>query len=188
MDSTDETIIELSKGKIALVLLGAVVFVIAGIWFLTLDAESIRSDRGFRLLFNSPALAYAVGVAAIAIFGFFGFSAIKQFLNKKPGLIFNSTGIVDNASAAAAGFIPWSDVLGSHIFEMQGQKMLVIMVRNPQKYIDRGGAVKRKLNKANFNMAGSPISISSITLKANLSELQSMFDRYHRKYGHAVAE
>ena len=188
MDSTDEKIIELSKRKIAMLLLGSLLFVAAGIWFLTFDAESIRTDSGFRLLFNSPPLAYGIGLVAITVFGFFGFQAIKQFLNKKPGLIFNSSGIVDNASSASAGFIPWSDVLGSHVFEMQGQKMLVIMVKDPEKYANQGSALKRKLNQGNFNMVGSPISISSITLKTNLSELQSLFEEYHRKFGNAIAD
>ena len=68
---------------------------------------------------------------------------------------------------------------------MQRQKMLVIMVTDPQKYVDRGSAIKRKLNQANFNMVGSPISISATALKTNFSELQSLFDEYQQKYGNA---
>ncbi|HEY5883918.1 MAG TPA: STM3941 family protein [Pyrinomonadaceae bacterium] len=185
MDSSDEIIIELSKTKIALGILGSFAFVIAGFWLVTLDADSIRTGSGFRLLLNSPAVAYGLGFAAIVVFGVLALFFFKKILNKEPGLIFNSSGIIDNASAASAGFIPWSEVLGSQVFEMQGQKMLVIMVANPQKYVDTGSALKRKLNQANYNMVGSPISISATTLKTKFPELCSLFDEYVRKYSSA---
>ena len=183
MNSNDEKIIELSKTKIALGILGSFAFVIAGVWLLTQDGESIRTSSGFRLFFNNPAVAYGLGFLSIAVFGVLALFFFRKLFNKEPGLIFNSSGIVDNASAASAGFIPWSDVLGSQIFEMQRQKMLVIMVKDPQKYVDRGSAIKRKLNQANSNMVGSPISISATALKTNFSELQSVFNEYQQKYG-----
>ena len=183
MESNDETIIELSKKKILVGILGSIAFVVVGVWLLTQDAEVIRSSDGFRLFFNSPAVAYGLGVAAILMGGMLGIFLGRKIFNKDPGLILNSSGIVDNASAASAGFIPWSEVLGSEVFEMQNQKMLVVMVTDPEKYVARGGAIKQKLNKANYNMVGSPITISASTLKTNFSELQSIFDRYQQKYG-----
>ena len=185
MNSNDEKIIELSKTKISLGILGSFAFVIAGVWLLTQDAESIRTSSGFRLFFNNPAVAYGLGFLSIAVFGILALFFFRKLFNKEPGLIFNSSGFVDNASSASAGFIPWSEVLGSQVFEMQRQKMLVIMVTDPQKYVDRGSAIKRKLNQANFNMVGSPISISATALKTNFSELQSLFDEYQQKYGNA---
>ena len=185
MNSNEEKVIELSKTKIALGILASFAFVIAGVWLLTQDAEGIRTSSGFRLLLNSPAVAYGLGFLSIVVFGTLALFFFKKLFNKEPGLIFNSSGIVDNASAASAGFIPWSEVLGSQVFEMQRQKMLVIMVTDPQKYVDRGSALKRKLNQANYNMVGSPISISATALKTNFSELQSVFNEYQQKYGKA---
>jgi hypothetical protein len=180
--NTDETVIELSKTKIILTIAGSAVFVAIGVWLLTINAADISQGRSFRLFFNSPLLARALGVLSIVFFGFTGVYGIKKFFDKRPGLILDSSGITDNASAAAAGFIPWSDVLGFDVFEMNKSKMLVVMVSDPEKYIDRGNAVKRKMNKANFNMVGSPISISSITLATDFANLQSLFRRYLDKY------
>lgn len=179
---SDETVIELSKTKILLAVAGAAAFVAIGIWLLTIDAADITAGRSFRLFFNSPAYARMLGVAAIVVFGLMGAFFARKFFDKKPGLILDSSGITDNASAAAAGFIPWSDVTGTGVFEMSGAKMLVVMVREPENYVERGNAVKRKLNKANFNMVGSPISISSTALATDFVELQSTFDRYIQKY------
>ncbi|HEX8492494.1 MAG TPA: STM3941 family protein [Pyrinomonadaceae bacterium] len=179
MDSSDETIIKLSKTKIVLLLLGAFAFVAAGIWMLSLDGASIQSHRRF----NDPTYVHGLGLVSIVFFGSCGLYALKKLFDKKPALVFNNSGITDNASGVSAGFIPWSEVLGAEIFEIQQQKMLIIRVRNPQEYIDRGNSLKRTLNKANYKMVGSPISISANTLQIKFSELASLFDRYQRKYG-----
>jgi hypothetical protein len=182
MDSTDETIIELSRTKLVLLILGAFAFVVAGVWLLSLDAAEIRSGRGFRFFFNDPTVVYGAGLASILFFGACGLYGLRKMFDKKPGLVLNSDGIVDNASGVAAGFIPWSEVIGSGVVEIQKQKMLVIGVRDPQKYIDRGGALRRAMNRANSGMTGSPIAIPSVTLKINFSELVSLFNRYQQKY------
>ena len=179
MDSSDETIIELSKTKIVLILLVASAFVAAGIWMLSLDDASIQSQRRF----NDPMYVHGLGLVSIVFFGICGLYALKKLFDKKPGLVFNNAGIVDNASSVSPGFIPWSEVVGAEICEIQKQKLLIIKVRDPQEYIARGNSLRRTLNKANYKMVGSPISISSHALAINSSELASLFDQYLRKYG-----
>ena len=183
MNSSDEKIIELSKTKIALAILGSSVFVAIGIWMLSLDEANIRSSRSFRLFFNNPIYVQGLGLLSIVLFGLLAVFFIRKLFDKKPGLVFSNSGIVDNASAVAAGFIPWSEVIGADIFEIPQQKMLIIQVKDPLKYVDRGNAVKRKLNQANYKMCGSPIAISANALKINFAELHSLFDQYHQKYG-----
>lgn len=179
MDANDETIIGLSKKKIVLLLLGACVFVAIGIRMLTLDDARILSGRGM----NNPMLVHGLGLAAIVFFGIFALVGLKKLFDKQPALILNNSGIVDNASSVSAGFIPWSEVVGASIVDVQKQKMLVINVRAPEEYIARGNLLKQTLNKANHNMVGSPISIPSNLLAINFSELTSLFDQYQRKYG-----
>ncbi|HXD34827.1 MAG TPA: STM3941 family protein [Pyrinomonadaceae bacterium] len=181
MDSNDETIIEMSKKKIVLLLLGVCVFVAIGIRMFTLDDASIQSGRGM----NNPMLVHGLGLAAIVFFGIFGLVGLKKLFDKKPALILNNSGIVDNASSVSAGFIPWSEVVGARIVEVQKQKMLVINVRDPEEYIARGNLLQQTLNKASYKMVGSPISISSNMLAINFSELISLFDQYQRKYAGA---
>ena len=182
MDSTDETIIELSRKKLVLLILGSLAFVVAGVWLLSLDAAGIRSGRGFRFFFNDPTVVYVAGLASILFFGGCGVYGVRKMFDKKPGLVLNSSGVVDNASGVAAGFIPWSEVIGSGVVEIQKQKMLVIGVRDPQQYIDRGGALRRAMNRANYGMTGSPVAIPSVTLKMDFCELVSLFNRYQQKY------
>lgn len=181
MNSTDETVVELSKTKTLLAVLGSCAFVAVGVYWLSLDEDSIRSQRGFGLLFNNPTYVYMVGILAIVLFGFLGLLALPKLFNRKPGLVFNNVGIVDNASSLSVGLIPWSDVVGWEIFEIQSHKLLIIKVNDPQKYFDRGNSVKRALNKGGYN--GHPIGIPSIALKTNFSELVTLFGQYQEKYG-----
>lgn len=175
----NKTIIELSKKKIALIILLACAFVTLGAWLFSLNAEFIQSMRRF----NSPLFVHGIGLATMIIFGFFGGFTIWKLFDKKPGLELDGFGIIDNASGLAAGLIPWSDVVDTGIFEVQKQKMLVIRVKDPEKYIMRGGPFKRLFVKANHKMCGSPIVISPNALEIDFDELVSLFKRYHEKYG-----
>jgi hypothetical protein len=179
VSTTDEAIVELSKKKVFLIILGSCAFVALGVWLLFLDEATIQSQR------RSPMLVHGIGLVAVAFFGLIGAFGIKKLFDKKPGLVFNSSGIVDNSSAVSAGLIPWSEILGAEIFETHKQKMLIIKVRYPQKYIERGGQLKQLLNKANYKMCGSPIAITSSGLKVNFQELLSLFSQYHKRYTNA---
>lgn len=120
---------------------------------------------------------------------FFGLCAViaaRKMFDKKPGLVLNSSGIIDNSSGVAAGFIPWNEILGAEIFEVFRQKTLIILVKNPEAYVERGNPLKRAANKANYKMCGSPIAITSNTLQMSFPELLSLFQQYHQKYGQAL--
>lgn len=179
MDSGDETIIGVGKTKMVAVLLGSTAFVAMGIRMFTLDDAAIQSRRSL----GDPLFVHGLGLVAILFFGSFALYALKKLFDKKPALIFNSSGLVDNASSVSAGFIPWSEVSGAEIIVIGKQKLLVIEVADPRQYIARGNSLQRKLNRANYNLVGSPISITANTLAINFSELISLFNRYWRKYG-----
>lgn len=181
MSSVEERTIELSKKKILLLILGSCVFVGLGIWLLSLDEATIRSQHPYR----SPSLIHGVGIVSIVFFGATGAFTIHKLFDKKPGLVLNSSGVIDNSSSVSAGLIQWSEILGAEIYEIHGQKMLIIKVRNPQEYIERGGALKRALNNASHKMCGSPIAITSNALNVDFSELLSLFEEYKRRYGNA---
>jgi hypothetical protein len=177
----DQTVIELSRKKIGLVILGSCVFVALGIWLFSLDADTIHAlPRG-----RNPTFVHAIGILAIMFFGLCGIVAIPKLFDKKSGLIFSPSGIVDNASGVSAGLIPWSEIIGADSFEMRRQKFLAIKVKNPEKYLERGKGLKRLVVKANYKMCGSPITISAIALKISFPELVALFNQYQQKYGGA---
>lgn len=128
---------------------------------------------------------HGVGLVAALFFGACGLLGIKKLFDGKPGLIFSSSGFIDNASGVSAGFVPWSEVVGLEILEIHKQKMLVVRVNNPQKYVERGSVFNRALNRANHKMCGSPIVISANALKTSFPDLVSTFSQYRERMGSA---
>jgi hypothetical protein len=179
---SDETIIHRSKKKMILIIFGSLAFVGIGIWILTWNAADISAGRSYRLFMNSPAFAYTLGVLAIIFFGGLSVFVAKKLFDKNPGLVLNSEGIVDNASIASPGFIPWSEITGISVFEMNKQKTLIVHLTDPKKYADQGNFLLRKLNQANTKFSGSPIYISATTLDIKFDELLDLFDQYLQKY------
>ena len=174
---SEERVIELSKVKIILLTLGAVAFVLLGAWFLSLDTQTIESQRKF----NSPTLVYGVGIVSIAFFGLCGLIAVKKLFDNSPGLIINSEGILDNSSGVSAGIIPWGEIVGIGEHQVHKQKFISIQVKDPEKYVNNGSALKRMANRADIKLCGTPINISANSLKISHDDLLQTIGEYYRK-------
>src|ERR1700746_1838738 len=138
MNTTDELVIEYSKKKMIFIVVGSCVFLAGTAWMLTLDDEYIRASHNPFL--RDPLFLRAVAVVGVLGSAFGVIFGVKKLFDKKPGLVLNSAGIIDNTSAFSAGFIPWSDIVGAeeHVLP-RNKKMLVIKLANPETYIARGG-------------------------------------------------
>jgi len=183
MSAGNERVIPLSRAKIAMTIAGALLFVAAGAWFVMAD------DYGSLMMslrrFAAPVVFHALGAAA-ALCGVAGVVyGVRKLFDKRPGLILSAEGLVDNSSGVAAGFIPWSEITGVGIFQMQRQRMLILSVADPEKYIARGNPLQRMLNRANTGMVGSPIAISSNALQIPFEELQTEVASYMARYAAA---
>lgn len=157
-----ETIILLSKRKIALLIFGSIAFVGAsiGLWYIA-DSQP-RSE-----------LLYVKGVAlaGISFFGLCGIYGCIKLFDGRPGLLIDKEGIVDNSSAVSAGRIPWSEITDLKISQIAGQRILTIEVSDAEKYIAGCNLLKRMLNSANTKLLGSPVNISANSLQMSFDEL-----------------
>jgi hypothetical protein len=171
-----ETIIPLSRGKIVALTLGSVAFVAVSIWIWTIpEGEGPLT----------PLLRKIVSIFGV---GFFGICAVYGFIklfDKKPGLVIDQEGIVDNSSGVAAGRILWSEIIGFQENEIFGQRFLTIQVSDPAPFINRCGLLKAKLNSANLNLTGSPINISANSLSIRFDDLIETLDRALQSYNEA---
>ena len=177
----DERIIPVSRTKVLLQILAACAFVAMGLWMFSLDPQTIQAQRRF----NNPVLVHGLGLASVIFFGLAGLYAVRKLFDRKPGLIFSRAGIQDNSSAVSAGLVPWNEIVGAETIEIQRQKLLIIKVTDPERYIERGSSLRRALNRANHRMVGSPITISSTGLRISFAELVALFQQYHEKFGSA---
>jgi hypothetical protein len=179
MTSSDETTVPVSKRKVLLLIVGAIGFVALGLWMFQLDAEWIESQRRF----NSPTLVHSIGVAAMVFFGVATVAGVRKLFDSKPGLVLSSVGVLIDSSSA--GLIPWSDITRFDTYVIQKQKLLVVKLVAPEKYLRAGGFLRQAANRANMGMLGSPIAIASSTLKISFDELVTLCDAYLAKYGKA---
>jgi hypothetical protein len=152
MGTPDQTIIHLSKKKIIWIGLGSCIFVAIGILMVSLDDASIRA------MGRSPALIHGFGIAGVVFFSACGLYSFVKLFDRKPGLILGASGIVDNASGVSAGLIPWSEIVGGKVIRVRRVEILMIEVREPEKYLGRGNWLKQLAVKANYKVYGSPIS------------------------------
>ena len=178
MTNSEQAIeIPLNKSKIVMMLVGSLIFVIIGFWFVIAPPEIDNSFWG------DPTKLTIIGAASILFFGLCAYFFGRKLPDNKPGLIIDETGLIDNSGGFAAGNILWSDIQDISVLQIQKQKMIMIYVKNPQDYIDRQTSfLKRKGMQLNYKSYGTPISITSASLKTSFDELyETITSKFHEK-------
>ncbi|HJV79049.1 MAG TPA: STM3941 family protein [Paludibacter sp.] len=172
MKNTAEQIeISLSKTKLILMLIGSIVFDAAGLWFV-INPATISNP-----FFGNPAVIFAIGIAAILFFGLCTVYIVRKLTDNKPGLIIDNKGLIDNSSGISSGQVLWSDIENILVVEVHRQKFILLQVENPQDYIDKQESnFKRKIMQMNFNMYGSPLSITTNALQIKFDELLNILN------------
>ncbi|UBM60047.1 hypothetical protein LAG90_05230 [Marinilongibacter aquaticus] len=163
--------IELSKRKLIVLLIGAIIFVTFGS-FGSKFPESFVST-----LFRNPELIRVSSIAAVCFFGTVSIFLVKKIFDKKPGLVVDEQGITDNTSATSVGPIEWRDIIRIEKKEVALTRFLLLHINNPEKYIQRiNNIFSRRTAQMNFKMYGTPISIVSNSLKIDFEELEELID------------
>ncbi len=163
--------IPLSKGKLLLSILGAFAFVAIGFWFVLAPPSRTGSSLESTLLM-------VLGLVAILFFGGIAILVIRKLFDSRPGLIIDEQGLNDNSGGLSAGQILWQDIENFQALQIQRQRLILVLVNNPQDYIDRqSNGWKRKLMAMNYRQYGTPISISANGLKISFAELLEMLEQ-----------
>lgn len=169
--------IPLSKTKIILSLIGALAFLVGGVWGV-LDPERFATAR------YPKNIIFIIGIIGILFFGLCAVFIASKVIRKKPGLIINDEGIIDNSNATSVGLIAWDDITGMKTLAIASSKIIVIETSNPEKYIERAkNMISKKAMKANNKMYGSPLSIISNALKIKFADLENLVAEHIEKRG-----
>lgn len=174
--------IPISKTKLVKLLFFSICFFAAGLWMI------ITNPQTKNIVFNNPIIKViaSYGSLIMGLLGIYFFT--KKLFDKKPGLILSEEGIIDNTSVFKFGLIPWSDISGIYEKTVQvsiasKQYFVTIELINPNDYISKEtNTIKRKLLIANSNNYGSPIHISTNSLKTNHKDLLSLINEYFLTY------
>jgi hypothetical protein len=149
-----------SRGKLALLVLGAAAFVAVSVLLL------VFTD------FRDPKAPPRVFLWAGALF--FGACLVagaRSLFRRTPGLVLRADGFVDASSPISVGFVPWKDVAALAIATIHSQRMLVVKLHDPAPYLARGNALARLVHRANLKLTGSPINLASNSLRISFDEL-----------------
>ncbi|MES2726762.1 MAG: STM3941 family protein [Bacteroidota bacterium] len=173
---SDRIVIELSKKKIVLLLIAGVAFVIFGC------LGAISPDTFVSPLFRSPEFIRISGVAAVTFFGIGTLFIARKLFDSKPGLIIDQNGITDNSNAIGIGLIEWQDITRIQRIEIVSTKILILHINKPEKYIERAKSyIVKKAMLTNQKMYGSPISITSNSLKISFEDLETLLKQELKK-------
>ena len=130
---------EVDKSKYASMLLGSVAFVAIGIWLAMSEGEWF-------------------GWVCAAFFGACAAVFVWQMMQSGPRLTISDDGIHDRS--LGVGTIAWGDVLDARPTSSGGQPFVSLDLRNPEAYLQRLGASKRKLAGASKAFGFSDLSLN----------------------------
>lgn len=165
----NKIVIKVSKKKVLLSLMGAILFVVLGLYF-TFSPEQFMKDTQ-----ESTLVIRGIGLASTLFFGICAIFIIKKLLTTQQGLIIDENGIIDYSNATSIGLIEWNDITGFKIIEIASTKILIVKTSQPEKYIKKAtNGISKRAMKANHKMYGSPLSIISNSLKINFIELEKL--------------
>lgn len=164
--------IQANKKRFFLILGLSVLFVVSG--FLPFLGTGLRESRRYVPVFHD-----AVFIAAIVFFGFGVWICLKTILSTKPAVSISEKGICDNASF---GMIEWEDVAGFRKVRVQKQDYILILLENPEKYIEKFNFFKQKWLSLNLKQYGTPVMIHTGNLKIDQEELLNIVQKEWTEY------
>lgn len=102
---------------------------------------------------------------------------------KKTAIVISEKGIYDRTNIISVGFIPWEDITGIRTAEIKSNKVLLIDVKNPNKYIKSSkNIIQKTLIKINYQSYKTPISLNAKMLECSFSELERIIiDSFEKK-------
>ncbi|WP_179334123.1 STM3941 family protein [Winogradskyella costae] len=182
----EDIIIRLSKTKLVVMLIFSLAFIVGGIYMIIDSNKSINNQHSGEFL-------TIIGVLSVLFFGLGSFFIAERLFTKKAGLKINDKGIFDYSNATSIGLIDWDDITGietiqvkipvyEYFFTVSSPKMLIINTSNPEKYIERStNIISKEAMKTNNRMYGTPLTITSHTLKIKSSELETIISEKLKK-------
>lgn len=110
-------------------------------------------------------------IIAIPVLIFIIWFAIKKIISNKPGLVIDSTGILDNVNLSEIGVISWNEISTMNIVNHQSSYFIILHLKDSDKVLNRLENNRLRLAKNNLKVFGSPVAINVSNLKIDKFEL-----------------
>jgi|SRR6185312_371493 len=149
-----------------------------GWWLLHLDDAQILNLP----VINNPRFARPFGLVTLVLLGAFALYIFRKLFDRSPGLQFVKDGFVDNTNMLSMGYIAWKDVTGIEVRQIQNQKLIYVLLRDPETYIAKCNAPKRVLLRFCMNLGPSPVTIVSTSLELNFYEVLNLTKKNYENH------
>lgn len=157
-----------AKGRIAAMLLGALIFVALGCWMIGLFGPPPVSAR------IGPVKAVVAGWVGIVFFGLCAVLLARRLFDDSAVLRIGPSGL--QAAQWSDDLIPWSQITDVTTWTHQKQTMIVLHLRDPAMFPGRGMA--GMLARANSKLTGGDVTISLTGSNRSPNEALSAMARY----------
>lgn len=176
--SKDSMIVYPGKGRTLLLSILSLAFT-AGLIWAAFNRESILEEAQGITSVTAPILPVVVAIG-IPFFSLCTVYLVYRFVKPKPSLRIDKDGIDDNASFVGVGKIRWDEIERIGMYSLMGQKMIGIIPKDFEPFLERQSGVKRALLSMNKNKE-FPISIpqnaSNVPLEAVLEFVEQFIDQ-----------
>ncbi|WP_333889452.1 STM3941 family protein [Sphingobacterium siyangense] len=172
MENKSENIIRLysNKKKTVFMLIGSLLFVAGGIFFV-MHAESF--DR-------EPLITRMIGILCILFFGLATIVFVRYLISSRLLLEITDQGL--HIGDIHKTFIGWQDISGFKEIAIYSTPIIVILIKNSKAVIDdEPNMIKKKIMQFNMNY-GSPYNLSSGNMHIRHKELFRLLNENLMKY------
>jgi hypothetical protein len=126
---------------------------------------------------------HLVGAAGVLFFGFCAVVAVAKLIKNTPALVVDALGIHHYSIAGKPTVVHWADISALNLVEVGRQKMIMLVVNNPEHYIAQAGnALSRKMMQNNYKRYGAPLGLSATVIQCGIEELFNLLSERLRQY------
>ena len=126
---------------------------------------------------QAPYLIQGIGLLSVLFFGFGMYVATKRIIRTELALVVDTEGIHMYPKKANNKLINWESIIGFSEIKINGQKILIIRVSNPEYWLlKESNVINKKMMQYNLTNYGSPLSISTGSLAISQEDLMSVLE------------
>ncbi len=151
---------------------------VISLFFIALSVCFIINPKVFINPFlQASYLIQGIGLLSVLFFGFGMYVATRRIVKTELALVVDVEGIHMYPKKANSKLINWECIIGFSEIKINGQKILIIKVSNPEYWLLReSNMIKKKMMQFNFSNYGSPLSISTGFLAISQEDLVQILE------------
>lgn len=173
IDTTATRDIAASPGRLLMLALGSLAFVVGGWYMIEATSGTTRYSREMIAL---------VGYASMAFFGFCLAIAIQRLLTQRGTVItISPDGLRD--VRVSPDLIPWAAIQSLSTWQMQGQQVMVVAMKPGEEEKLTLTRIARMSRGANARLGADGLAVTAQGTKIGHDELMATTIAYAQRYG-----